>query len=93
MTQIIFIHCRSCGLDCTAAWAVQKVGKPIMRCGKCRSLNFRVIKIANVTEEKSAEYEPLRRAVEENFQEDISPTDLAVELPELEEHYVTSQTN
>jgi uncharacterized Zn finger protein len=70
MTQIIFIHCRSCGLDCSASWAVPRHGHPVMRCGKCRSLNFRVIKIADVEEENPTEYERLAGAVQANVQEE-----------------------
>jgi hypothetical protein len=51
MTKVIFIHCFSCGQDCTSSEARQKVGKPIRRCGKCRSLNFRVISMSEFVDD------------------------------------------
>lgn len=71
MTQIILIHCRSCGEDCTASWATPHQGHPIMRCGKCRSLNFRVIETVDVEEEHPADYDRLVIALQANVQESV----------------------
>lgn len=70
MTKIIFIHCHSCGEDGNASWAVPRHGNPVMRCGKCRSLNFRVIESADVEDESPAEYGRLASAVQANVQEE-----------------------
>ena len=70
MGEIILSHCFSCGQDCSASPAVQKTGSPILRCGKCHSLNFRVMERKTVTdEENNLDFPHLQVAVEQNYQE------------------------